>query len=78
MSRAEGVMDEAGESVELAEVEVLRHSGRALTCRIGNNRAMRIIAVPLRFLGRGSQVRHVGDSGKLVVPRWLAVSLGVA
>jgi len=71
-------MDEAGESVEVAEVEVLRHRRRALTCRIGNMRAMRIISVPLRLLGRGSEVRHVGDFGKLVVPRWLAISLGVA
>ena len=71
-------MDAAGESVEVGEVELLRERGRALTCRLGDNRAMRIISVPLRLLRPGSQVRHAGDSGKLVVPRWLAVSLGVA
>jgi len=26
----------------------------------------------------GALRRHAGDSGKLVVPRWLAISLGVA
>lgn len=56
-------MDEAGEAVQLAEVELLRHSRLALTCRIGNRRAMRIRTVSGRGGGFDAPDRKRGRKG---------------
>jgi hypothetical protein len=64
--------------VEVPEVEVLRHSGLGLLCRIGTIRASRTVAVPRLQMRLGTTVRHPGDRGRLVILQSLAQELGLA
>ena len=67
-------MMDGSERVELPKVEALSDRGRMLTCRVGN----RIVSVRPRCILSGSQVRRRGDRGKLVLPKEVAVELGLA
>jgi hypothetical protein len=60
--------------VEIEDVEVLSEGGLVIRCRVGE----RIVLVP--FLGTlpGTEIKRQGDKGRLVLPRDLAVDLGLA
>ena len=60
-------------SARFADVDVLRDSGTALLCVIGE----RQVWVPVLEMKYGSQVAKVGDRGKLVISRWLAEKVGL-
>jgi hypothetical protein len=61
------------ELVEFDDVEAIRDGGLALLCRVHG----RDVWIPTRKLAETSYVRKVGDRGKLVIPRWLAVGLAL-
>ena len=73
--------DEAGDFllvnpdvVEFEDVEVVGDTGLTLVCVVNGRRVM----IPPLQLDRRSLVRRVGDRGLLVIPRWLAIDLGLA
>ena len=57
------------EPVELDNVFVVRESEKALLCNIENEE----VWIPKSMLLDGSDVGEDGDTGTLVIPRWLAV-----
>jgi hypothetical protein len=67
-------MLEAAERVEIADVVVLKDTDLVLYCRVGDE----IVAVPSLRILPGTQIRHWGDRGRLVLPRGVAVDLGLA
>ena len=64
---------EAQESVEFADADALGDAGADLLCRVGD----RHVTVPRLLIQPGSAVRQPGDHGRLVIPRWLAIGLGL-
>jgi len=60
--------------VEIADVEVLNYTDLVLYCRVGDE----VVAVPSSRLLPGTQIKHRGDRGRLVLPRDVAVDLGLA
>jgi hypothetical protein len=59
--------------VEFTDVELIGDTGLVLRCRIGG----KIVSIsPLRVLP-GSDIKHAGDRGKLVLPLDVAESLGL-
>jgi len=60
-------------SVEYADVQVLSDTGVSLICRVGEIR----VRVPRVLIQSGSDVCRKGDHGKLVIPKWLALSVGL-
>jgi hypothetical protein len=67
-------MLEATERVEIADVVVLKDTDLVLYCRVGDE----IVAVPSLRILPGTQIKHWGDRGPLVLPHDLAVDLGLA
>ena len=61
------------DTVELPDVEVLDASGSDIVCLLGARR----ITVPSLLMQPGTAVRQRGDRGKLVIPRWLGIGLGL-
>jgi hypothetical protein len=61
------------QSSVIGDVEVLSDTGEQLVCLVAN----REVAVPCLLIQPTSEVRHAGDHGKLVIPRWLAIGLGL-
>ncbi len=61
------------ETVHFGDVEVLGACGADLECRIDK----RNVLIPRLLIQPGSDVRQVGDRGKLVIHRWLAIGLGL-
>ena len=59
--------------VKFTDVEVVRTTGLLLQCRIG----AQLVAVQIRRLLSGTDVFHAGDRGVLVLPRELALNLGL-
>lgn len=60
--------------VEVADVYVVSANDYILTCRID----ARVVAVRLRSLLPGTEIKTTGDRGLLVLTRETAVSLGLA
>ena len=67
-------MLEAAERVEIADVVVLKDTDLVLYCRVGDE----IVAVPSLRILPGTQIKHWGDRGRLVLPHDLALDLGLA
>lgn len=67
-------MLEGVQRVEIADVEVLNDTALVLYCRVGDE----VVAVPALRLLPGTQIKHRGDRGRLVLPRDVAVDLGLA
>jgi hypothetical protein len=61
------------ETVEFVKVKVLDASSTGLLCRIKE----RDVLIPPALVGPGSRIRSAGDRGTLVIPRWLAIGLGL-
>jgi hypothetical protein len=63
-----------GESVQFADVQVIRDTGLAWLCLIHGKR----VAVPRRLILDGTTVSWPGARhGKVVIPKSLAVTLGL-
>ena len=67
-------MLEAAERMEIADAVVLKDTDLVLYCRVGDE----IVAVPSLRILPGTQIKHRGDRGRLVLPHDLAVDLGLA
>jgi hypothetical protein len=61
-------------SVEYADVEALFDTELSVGCLVGGIR----VRVPRVLIQSGSEVRRHGDHGKLVIPKWFAISVGLA
>jgi hypothetical protein len=61
------------ETIEFRDVEVLDAEGEELHCAVAGKQ----IVVPLLTVQPGSEVHAAGDRGRLVIPRWLAIGLGL-
>jgi hypothetical protein len=59
--------------VMLGDVTVVRESDSALLCQIDGH----VRWIPLDKLREGTTVRHVGDTGAVVIPRQFAVEWGL-
>jgi hypothetical protein len=68
------VMIDGTKRVEVDDVEVLDGGGLVMRCRVGD----KIVFVPPLRLLPGTQIRHTGDRGRLVLPHDVAVDLGLA
>ena len=73
LSRADGHMTAANDDVVFDGVRVLADNGMALKCQIGR----REMWVGHLQVLHGSNVRAVGDFGRLVIPAWLARDLSL-
>ena len=60
--------------MEFADAEVLLDTGLSLVCLIDGIR----VSVPSLLIQSGTEVRRNGDRGKLVIPKSLAVDIGLA
>lgn len=67
-------MPEGAKRVEIADVEVLNNTDLVLFCHVGDD----VVAVPSARVLPGTQIKHRGDRGRLVLPHGLAVDLGLA
>jgi hypothetical protein len=61
-------------SVEYADVQALFDTGLSVVCLVDGIR----VRVPRVLIQSGSEVRRHGDHGKLVIPKWFAISVGLA
>ena len=61
------------DSVEYADAQVLFDTGLSLVCLVDGIR----VRVPTFLIESGSEVWRNGDHGKLVIPKWLALSTGL-
>jgi hypothetical protein len=61
------------ETVQFGDVEVIDDAVTDLLCRVGAYR----VTIPLLLLQPGTTVRRRGDHGTLVIPRWLAIGVGL-
>ncbi len=59
--------------VVFADVEVIRDAGLVLMCRVAN----RIVGVPRRRMLPLTTIARFGDRGQLVLPREVALNLGL-
>ena len=67
-------MIDGSDRVEFADVEVIGYRGLLLKCRVGK----RSVRVPLLRMLPGTTVALVGDRGRLVLSRAVALDLGLA
>jgi hypothetical protein len=65
---------EGSDRVEFRDVEALSYRRRSLVCRVGSM----LVSVPPDRILPGSQVRRRGDRGKLVLPKKVAIDIGLA
>lgn len=65
---------DGSDRVEFADVHVISAHRYILTCRVDGL----VVAVRLRSLLPGSEIKNTGDRGRLVLTRETAVSLGLA
>ena len=70
----ESVIMEGSDRVEFPDVEALSYRRLSLVCRVGTT----LVSIPPRRTLPGSQVRRCGDRGKLVLPKEVAIDLGLA
>ncbi len=61
-------------SVEYADAQVLFDTGLSLVCLVDGIR----VRIPTLLIQSGSEVRRNGDRGKLVIPKSLAINIGLA
>lgn len=61
------------DTLSYADVEVLTATGTALIVRVKGRR----VTVPRGDLAPGTTIKNDGDRGTLVIPRWLADTLGL-
>ena len=59
--------------VEYADVEVIRDTSVILMCRVGT----KVVGVPPRWMLPGTTIARTGDRGRLVLPREVALNLGL-
>jgi hypothetical protein len=52
---------------------VLFDTGPSLVCLVDGIR----VRIPTSLIESGSEVRRNGDHGRLVIPKWLALSVGL-
>jgi hypothetical protein len=62
------------DSVEYADAQVLFDTGLSLVCLVDGIR----VRVPTFLIESGSEVGRNGDRGKLVIPKSLALNIGLA
>jgi hypothetical protein len=62
-----------GRPIVFHDAEVLEHDAGGFVCRIGNARVFVGKYVPMD----GTTVRHTGDRGRLVLPRWFVEQHGL-
>ena len=67
-------MSDGSDRVEFADVEAIAHRGLLLKCCVGEKR----VRVPLLRMLPGTTVVLVGDRGRLVLSRAVAIDLGLA
>jgi len=67
-------VSDGSDRVEFRDVEALSYRRLSLVCRVGST----LVSVPPRRILPGSQVRRCGDRGNLVLPKEVAVDLGLA
>jgi hypothetical protein len=60
-------------SVAFEGVEVVKSRGLMLMCRVGD----KLVAVPPLRTMRGTTISQTGDRGTLVIPREVALNLGL-
>jgi hypothetical protein len=63
----------AAGSITYSDVEVLAATATALIVRVKNKR----VTVPRGDIEPGTSIQRDGDRGTLVIPRWLADTLGL-
>jgi len=63
------------EFVTFEEVEVIKRGDRALLCRV-HGKDVWIPYVNIAMTDEPA-IRRAGDCGRLVIPRWLALNLGL-
>jgi hypothetical protein len=61
------------DTVQFRDVEVIDEAGTDLLCRVGAQR----VVIPALLLQRGTTIARPGDAGTLVIPRWLAIGVGL-
>jgi len=61
--------------VAFEEVEVIKRGGRALLCRV-EGKDVWIPYVNIAMTDEAA-IRRAGDCGRLVIPKWLALILGL-
>ena len=67
-------MTDGSARVELDNVGVVRQTDAILVCRVGG----RIVGVPPRRMLPGTTISRMGDCGRLVLSREMALNLGLA
>jgi len=68
------VMVDGSQRVEFDDVEVIRDTSLILMCRVG----MKLVAVPPLRMLPGTTIARMGDRGRLVLSRELALNLGLS
>jgi hypothetical protein len=66
-------MSDGAHRVEFADVEVVRRADLVLMCRLGT----RVVPVPTRLMLPGTTISQTADRGRLVLPREVALNLGL-
>ncbi len=66
-------MISGSDCVEFDNVEVVRHAALIVMCRVGE----KVVAVPPLRMLPGTTVARMGDHGRLVLPREVALNLGL-
>ena len=67
-------MIDGPERVELDNVEVVRDAGRVLICRVGKT----VVGVSVPRMLPGTTIARMGDCGRLILAREVALNLGLA
>ena len=65
---------DGSDRVEFRDVEALSYRRLSLVCRVGSM----LVSVPPGRILPGSQVRRRGDRGTLVLPKKVAIDIGLA
>jgi hypothetical protein len=66
-------MIDGSDRVEFDNVEVVRHTDLIVMCRVG----WKVVAVPRRRILPGTTITRTDASGRLVLPREVALNLGL-
>ena len=67
------MMIDGSQRVEFRDVEVVRDTSLILICRVGT----KTVGVPPRRMLPGTEIARPGDRGRLVLPREVALNLGL-